>query len=127
MIEGTERGRRLSVDGELLLGREAPEDEGRLGDDPEISRRHARVWCENDGQLRIEDLGSANGTFVNDERIDTPRALEPGDVVRVGKTVMQVMDRPRPAEELVVTAGMEPGRRLRPGDELVIGRDVDGE
>jgi pSer/pThr/pTyr-binding forkhead associated (FHA) protein/tRNA A-37 threonylcarbamoyl transferase component Bud32 len=127
VTEGSERGRRLSVDGELLIGREAPEDEGRFGDDPEISRRHARLSCNAEGRLEIEDLGSANGTFVNGERIDAPRTLDPGDVVRVGETVMEVLDRPRPAEELVVTAGMEPGRRLRLGDELVIGRDVDGE
>src|SRR6266851_2944500 len=93
VIEGNERGRRLSVDADLLIGRVAPEDEGRLGDDPEISRRHAYVSRGADGQLTIEDLGSANGTFVNGERIDAPRALDLGDLVRVGKSVLQVTDR----------------------------------
>jgi pSer/pThr/pTyr-binding forkhead associated (FHA) protein len=73
VTEGKERGRRLSVDADLLIGRIALEDDGRLGDDPEISRRHARVSRGAEGQLTIEDLGSANGTFVNDERIDAPR------------------------------------------------------
>jgi pSer/pThr/pTyr-binding forkhead associated (FHA) protein/predicted Ser/Thr protein kinase len=147
VTEGNERGKRLSVDADLLIGRLAPEEDGRLGDDPEISRRHARVSRGTDGLLSIEDLGSANGTFVNDERIDAPRTLDLGDVIRVGKTVLRVTDRsgavpekPRGApaggpatataeagEELVVTAGTAPGRRLALKDELVIGRGVSGE
>ena len=43
VTEGKERGKLLSVEGELLIGRQAPGAEGRLGGDPEISRRHARV------------------------------------------------------------------------------------
>jgi pSer/pThr/pTyr-binding forkhead associated (FHA) protein/predicted Ser/Thr protein kinase len=149
VIEGNERGRRLSVDADLLIGRVAPEDEGRLGEDPEISRRHAYLSRGADGQLTIEDLGSANGTFVNDERIDAPRMLDLGAVVRMGNTVLQVTDRSgavpvqsrgpteapagQPAgvtaeagEVLVVTAGKALGRRLTLGEELVIGRGVSG-
>ncbi len=128
VTEGRDHDRRLSVGAELLIGREAPGDDGRLGDDPEISRRHARISRGAGGQLTIEDLGSANGTFVNDERIDAPRTLDAGDVVRMGRTVMQVTGEPagEAAEELVVTAGTAPGRRFTLGDELVLGRDVSG-
>ncbi len=148
--EGKERGKRLSVATDLLIGRVVPEHDGRLGDDPEISRRHARVSRGADGKLTIEDLGSANGTFVNGERIDAPRTLAVGDVVKMGKTVLQVTPgaaeespKPRPAPqtpaaeppgavaeaaaELVVTAGLAPGRRLTLRDELIIGRAVSGE
>jgi pSer/pThr/pTyr-binding forkhead associated (FHA) protein/predicted Ser/Thr protein kinase len=151
ITEGKERGKRLSVDTDLLIGRLAPEHDGRLGDDPVISRRHARVSRGADGQLTIEDLGSANGTFVNDERLDAPRTLDLGDVVRVGKTTLRVIDpsglvpgkSPVPTgsgpgeapsapaeagEELVVTAGTAAGRRLTlTDDDLVIGRGVSGE
>ncbi len=151
VTEGNERGKLLSVDADLLIGRLAPEDEGRLGGDLEISRRHARVSRGADGQLAIEDLGSANGTFVNDARIDAPRALVAGDRVRVGKTVLEVVagasDSPPPAppapevqgtivestpppslaQELVITGGSAAGRRLTVDDELVLGRAVDGE
>src|SRR5437660_12213633 len=75
VIEGSEQDKRLSVDADLLIGRTAPEDEGRLGGDPEISRVHARISRGGDGQLMVEDLGSANGTFVNRERLDAPRTL----------------------------------------------------
>jgi pSer/pThr/pTyr-binding forkhead associated (FHA) protein len=148
--EGKERGKRLSVATDLLIGRVVPEHDGRLGDDPEISRRHARVSRGADGRLTIEDLGSANGTFVNDERIDAPRTLVVGDVVKMGQTVLQVTsgsadesEKPRPAAQapaaeppaaiaetaaaLVVTGGLAPGRRLTLNDELLIGRGVTGE
>jgi pSer/pThr/pTyr-binding forkhead associated (FHA) protein len=150
VTEGEERGKRLSVEDGLLIGRAAPEADGRLGGDPEISRGHARVFRGADGRLAIEDLGSANGTFVNGERIDAPLTLDLGDVVRVGRTVLEVRDRSGavpeklrpPAEspadeppgvpagagvELVVTAGTAAGRRLSLEDELVIGRAVAGD
>ena len=92
VMEGNESGKLLGIDADLLIGRLAPEDEGRLGGDLEISRRHARVSRGADGQLAIEDLGSANGTYVNDVRIDAPRVLVAGDRVRVGKTVLEVTD-----------------------------------
>ena len=95
VIEGRERGKRLGVHADLQIGRVAPQEEGRLGGDPEISRRHAHITRAADGRLTIEDLGSANGTFVNDERIDAPRALALGDVVRLGQTILQVTDAPR--------------------------------
>ena len=62
VTEGKERGKLLSVDADLLIGRQAPEEDGKLGGDPEISRRHAPSGARRDGRLTIEDLGSANGT-----------------------------------------------------------------
>src|SRR6516165_6364732 len=90
--EGKDRDALLAVGTELLIGREAPEEAGRLGNDPKISRRHAAVRRAADGTLTIEDLGSANGTFVNGERIGAPRELAVGDVIRLGGTAMKVTD-----------------------------------
>jgi len=47
-----------------------------------VSRRHALVTTDPSGTVTILDLNSTGGTFVNDERIDGPRVLQPGDVVR---------------------------------------------
>jgi pSer/pThr/pTyr-binding forkhead associated (FHA) protein/tRNA A-37 threonylcarbamoyl transferase component Bud32 len=129
VTEGNDRGKPLSVDGELLIGRAATEEEGRLGDDPELSRRHALVTRSGDGQLTIQDLGSANGTFVNDARIEGPRALRPGDMVRLGRTLLEVIGEPvsAPGHELVITAGAGEGRRLRVGEQLELGREVKGD
>jgi pSer/pThr/pTyr-binding forkhead associated (FHA) protein len=57
--------------------------------DPDVSRRHAVVRALDDG-LAVEDLGSTNGTFVNDTRIEGVAPLQPGDRVRFGNTVWQL-------------------------------------
>ena len=129
VTEGNARGERLTVETELLLGR-AMSVEGRLGDDPVLSRRHARLARDAEGRLTIEDLGSANGTFVNGQRVEAPRTLGVGDLVSVGETVLEVTETPSAAavessEELLVIEGPFEGRRLAP-DGLVLGRSVAG-
>ena len=59
VTEGNARGGSLEVESDLLIGRAATEEEGRLGDDPEISRRHATVSRGAGGQL--DDRGSRVG------------------------------------------------------------------
>jgi serine/threonine protein kinase/predicted component of type VI protein secretion system len=86
---GPAAGASLTVDGEFLIGRQAPA-EGKLGNDIEISRRHARLTREADGRFLIEDLGSTNGTFVNGTRVSAAVALSPGDEIEVGDTKLTV-------------------------------------
>jgi len=43
------------------------------------------VLVQSGGELKIEDLGSLNGTFVNRRRIDSATRLESGDEVQIGK------------------------------------------
>jgi predicted component of type VI protein secretion system len=57
--------------------------------DAEVSRRHAALRAA-DGALAIEDLGSTNGTFVNEQRIRAATVLSDGDSVRLGGTVWTV-------------------------------------
>ena len=70
----------------MLVGR-APECEIRI-EDTYASQQHARIFGKN-GSWYVEDLGSTNGTFVNGVRIDRPRKLAHGDVVRVGETELR--------------------------------------
>jgi len=91
ITEGPAAGTSIPLESELLIGRTA-ENEGKLGDDPELSRQHARVSPSPDGGLQIEDLGSTNGTFVNGQRVDGTVPIRPGDSVKVGTTTMQVLD-----------------------------------
>lgn len=89
VLEGPAAGSRLSVAEPLELGRDAAEPE-RLGGDERISRRHARFSRDASGGLVIEDLGSTNGTRVNDEAVLGARALHPGDRVGVGRSVLEL-------------------------------------
>ena len=73
---------------ELVVGRSGTVP--LLAEDDEASRKHARFFIETDGKVKIEDLQSANGTFVNEERIAGIRTLYGTDIVRLGRTRMQV-------------------------------------
>ena len=57
--------------------------------DPSVSRVHATLWVDEDGALRIEDLKSANGTFVAGQRIGTA-TLKDGDRLRLGNVELEV-------------------------------------
>jgi FHA domain len=78
---GHDPGMIYDLDGELVLGR-GERVEIRL-EDPFASSRHARVF-EQGNILVIEDLDSTNGTYLNEELLETPRPLHPGDRVRIG-------------------------------------------
>lgn len=54
-------------------------------DDLTVSKRHARVLCNERGEFFLEDLGSSNGTFLNGAQITT-RKLKDGDEIRIGNT-----------------------------------------
>ena len=65
-----------------------------LGDDPFLSQAHAEIVLDSDGNAKLRDLGSSNGTFV---RLP-PRAereLQDGDVLRIGREVLRVVCGPR--------------------------------
>ncbi|HSZ06799.1 MAG TPA: FHA domain-containing protein [Solirubrobacteraceae bacterium] len=78
---GHEPGMIYDLDGDLVLGR-GERAEIRL-EDPFASSRHARIY-EQGNIVVIEDLGSTNGTYLNEELLQTPRPLHPGDRVRIG-------------------------------------------
>ncbi len=85
LLSGPSAGLRFNVETEVTLGR-SPACEIPL-EDSKVSRRHAKVVVE-DGQARITDLGSRNGTVVNGERIEGEAILLPGDRVQVGDSVV---------------------------------------
>lgn len=71
----------------LVLGRSAEADVTLA--DPYASDFHARLVFQA-GELRIQDLGSRNGTFVNAERMVAPLSLRRGDRIQIGQTIMEV-------------------------------------
>ena len=86
--EGAGVGSEHPVNGELTLGREQGSADLVI-DDPGVSRRHARVLADGGGVV-VEDLGSANGTFVNGERISGPVEVAAGDEIQIGGTLLGV-------------------------------------
>lgn len=87
IVEGDEAGRQAALTGPIEIGRDASSSFA-LQDD-QMSRRHARVSAQGDLAL-VEDLGSTNGTYVNGQQIEGPRAVRPGDQIRVGLTVLEL-------------------------------------
>jgi pSer/pThr/pTyr-binding forkhead associated (FHA) protein len=83
-----ERGSKLDsvrLDGTLQVGR-ADACQLRLSD-TYASSFHARIY-NSDGAWFIEDLGSTNGTYLNQRRITAPAEVRAGDKVRIGKTTL---------------------------------------
>ena len=112
ITSGPMSGRRFAVgEGGLRLGRSSANDV--CVPDEELSRNHCLFECEGEAGLRILDLASANGTFVNDVQLGSdPRILVPGDVIVVGGTTITVVGErppePRPASKPGPVAGAAP-------------------
>ncbi|HSJ58879.1 MAG TPA: FHA domain-containing protein [Anaerolineae bacterium] len=80
-----EQAQEISLDAaDVIIGRD-PEADLVIAS-PLVSRRHARVYRQ-DGNYLIEDLGSTNKTYLNDEPLDAPRPLAAGDTIRVGNAI----------------------------------------
>ena len=79
--------RTVRLDASMVIGR-APEAELRL-DDTFVSSQHARIFGRN-GSWYIEDLGSTNGTFVNEQKLMGPAMVQPGDSIRIGQTTVEL-------------------------------------
>jgi predicted component of type VI protein secretion system len=90
MRSGPTPGKTYLIDQqELVLGRDLANEIAIT--DPEVSRRHARFFMQNDN-IHVEDLGSTNGTFLNGERISSPQQLRFGDVITLGESIVLVFE-----------------------------------
>lgn len=87
MVDEPEAEKRAFAQNEVIIGREEACDV--FIPDPVISGRHARLVYRNT-HWWIEDLMSTNGTFLNDERVESPAILINGDELRVGKSILLI-------------------------------------
>ncbi|MBL8300244.1 MAG: FHA domain-containing protein [Rhodanobacteraceae bacterium] len=78
-VSGSTFGKTYALVGSMTIGRQQDCDISLPGD--EISRHHARVQVLPDGVM-VEDMGSANGTFINDKRVHSA-VLKPGEELRL--------------------------------------------
>lgn len=108
----------LQVDRELKMGRDPGSDV--VLDQGGASRQHARLTPDAEG-VWIEDSGSTNGTFVNDERIEQARLLKDGDQVQVGQATFILIVKAPVVEEdpeatLLYDASPDPDATLMVSD-----------
>lgn len=103
----------------LSIGRAA--DNQFVISDPKASAHHAIIHFNAQDYHTIADLGSTNGTFVNEQRVDpnNPRRLYTGDKIRIGDTIFAYEadseSRPGGIEPTVVHRGPIPGMGSSPG------------
>lgn len=110
----------LAVTGPIELGRDSA-TELPLAVDDEISRRHVQLSPAPGGVL-VEDLGSMNGTYVEERRIEGPTLVPPGGRLRIGETTLEVGERIAPSYVLEIVDAAGERRRLPLGVPLHIGR-----
>ena len=76
----------------VSIGRVAP-CELLITDDPDLSRRHARIFW-NGSSWMLEDLNSSNGTFLGEfqtaRRVSAPTEIKDGEIFRVGLTRLRL-------------------------------------
>lgn len=90
VTNGSMVGTKASLDsGTVMIGRGSDCELMLTGDDY-ISTRHARVVRAADDSWYVEDLSSANGTYVNGQRITAPTTITLQDSVRIGKTILKL-------------------------------------
>ncbi len=89
LSDPSEKARAVTLVGEATLGRQAGNK--IIVSEPGVSRIHARIYRDDRGLWMVNDLDTANGTFVNERRIDRPTPIRPGDVIRVSATQLRVL------------------------------------
>jgi sigma-B regulation protein RsbU (phosphoserine phosphatase) len=77
--------RRVITEKQLIVGRSP--SAGLVLDHDTVSRQHAEIFCDPLGRYGVRDLGSTNGTFVNDDPV-SERLLSPSDWVQIGDYVL---------------------------------------
>lgn len=87
VIKGQDAGKKFHVAGSMTFGRSVKCE--LCFADMELSRRHCEFFLKND-VLEIKDLASANGVYVNEQKVDTA-ILQAGDQLRMGSVTMMVI------------------------------------
>ncbi|MDB4786560.1 MAG: FHA domain-containing protein [Planctomycetaceae bacterium] len=88
VLGGKQAGKSIALGKKFLVGRES---DCHLRPNSDMVSRHHCVFTLDDYTLRVRDLGSTNGTQVNDERLEGQRVLESGDRVRIGNLDFEIV------------------------------------
>jgi pSer/pThr/pTyr-binding forkhead associated (FHA) protein len=89
VVKGPDQGRSFALGPQSVVGRD-PTAAVNLTDD-EVSRRHAIITL-GEGHCAIEDLGSSNGTYLNDRPVEGEADMQAGAKISVGQTVLELRE-----------------------------------
>ena len=84
---GEQIGKRFSMECNVSIAGRSPQAAIYI-DEPSVSRKHAKIFTHQD-KVTIEDLGSSNGTFVNDQQITEKVTIQSGDMIRLGTVMLK--------------------------------------
>ncbi|HYO73617.1 MAG TPA: GGDEF domain-containing protein [Archangium sp.] len=88
-IHGPELGKKYALqETEFTIGRE--EGNHNVVDLDNVSRRHAMI-IRKQGRMLVKDLGSTNGTYLNDQEVTQETALRSGDLIKVGGSIFKFL------------------------------------
>jgi pSer/pThr/pTyr-binding forkhead associated (FHA) protein len=87
VVSGPLEGKTFAIDPGLTIGRES-HNTIAMPENKKCSRDHAKVWREGPNAYAVADLGSTNGTLVNDEKVSR-QPLKDGDVIAIGETALR--------------------------------------
>jgi hypothetical protein len=82
------KGGIVPIRGDLTLGRK--DDNMVVINDPYVSSYHAKIYVKNTDYI-IEDLGSTNGTILNEDKIQGRAYINPGDEIKIGSVLFRVI------------------------------------
>jgi len=105
-VSGATFGKTFALTGTMVIGRQADSDIPVPAE--EISRHHARLQVTADGVL-VEDMNSANGTFINDKRVQNG-LLKPGEELRLDTVRFMLVAPGMDARQQATAARTEPAK-----------------
>ncbi len=124
-------GRPHQLDPRTLVGRQI-DSHGLAVLEPSVSRHHAHLIFDN-GQWTLRDLGSANGTYIDDRLVDTPTPVPEGSRVRFGHIAFYLIEHierlPEPRIARTATSTLRPAdtTHTRPAQAAQAARPADDE
>jgi pSer/pThr/pTyr-binding forkhead associated (FHA) protein len=89
-------------------------------EDGEVSERHVRVTPSPDGDLLVEDLGSASGTFINHDELHGPGHLRVTGELLIGVTVLQLRSEDQIAARPTVIRTIPPALAVAPREPTYV-------
>jgi pSer/pThr/pTyr-binding forkhead associated (FHA) protein len=122
IVEGPGAGKEIIINRPVVIGR--ANDADVVLEDGEVSRQHARITPASDGGATVEDLGSSNGTFVNENELVGPAHLGPGDDLLLGVTVLRLRTPEQVSRQVSGVIQVPPGLAAAPRTPTYVNPEV---